>query len=513
MTEASNPPPSSSKGVARYDGPRTIEQLTAYSQLLAVNTTPDGRTWRNDALPATFRGNPASVAFAVEYAKALDVSPVTALIGIHIVDGKPTASAGLISALVRRAGHRIRTWTEGTIEDGTFRAITTIVRADDPEFTYESIWTLDRAVRAGLMKRTADGRIVAAKERSAWATYPENMCKSRTITEASRDAAEDAILGVHYTPEELGVDVDESGEPVYTVTTVQASTVQEAAQEAATQVAEQTSTETPATDAPAPEAGSQESDVDRADRIRIEILRAKSVDDLRAVWSDPEGLNGVTAYAKGAVVGNEIDEETTLYDLFGRAVKAIEAGSRLTTRFDEEDGDGAAAAGDDPDSDGDVHDAEIVEDEAESAEDPVATPTPTAEQLAADLAWKRDPADALAELDKILAELPEVAVAEVREWAAREGLNPGVASANSATIAKAIVSGRPFTDATLASMAAGDVGDPLALVQRVLGGVVISEHVHTPQEQHETQLRENSAARGQSGRDAAREAARAAANR
>lgn len=473
---------SPSKAVARYDGPRSIGELQAYAQLLAVNTTPDGRAWRNDALPATFRGNPAAVAFAVEYAKALDVSPVTALIGIHIVDGKPTASAGLISALVRRSGHKIRTWIEGSIAEGTAKGITTITRADDAEFEYRSEWTLDRAVRAGLMNRTADGRVVAAKPKSAWATYPENMLKSRSITECSRDAAEDAILGVHYTPEELGVEVDESGEPVYTVTTV----------------AEQVAYVPSPTPAAAPEAATEEAATEKAsapevnldelaETVRVQILDARTAEDLTAVWRDPEGIAAASSRAAVLTCGDENGVETSVLDLFKRAGEAIRAGSHLTAERDRGDDSDAAApeptetpGGPDAGTSepggvfcgGCGHPEDDCQCPAETAAEAPAPVPPVRriEQALADL-----PAtEARAELDKVMRSLWSKEQEQVLEWAKAQGLNPNHSAGNCATIVRAIADGTPFDDETLMARGEGS-DDPVSLVMRVLGGVVVAQ--------------------------------------
>lgn len=444
-----------SRDVARYDGPRTVEDLRAYSQLLAVNTTPDGRAWRNEALPATFRGNPASVAFAVEYAKALDVSPVTALIGIHIVDGKPTASAGLISALVRRAGHKIRTWTEGRFSDGTIRAITTIHREDDPEFEYRSEWDLDRAVRAGLMK-VEGGRFVASKAKSAWSTYPENMLKARTVTECARDAAEDAILGVHYTPEELGADVDENGEVVYTVTQVPHPTPSPADAPPAAA--------TPAQEAAQDSAGTMTPD-EFDEAVRVAILDARTAEDLTAVWNwtDPNRGGAVGDHAKVIVVGDENAEETTLVDLFRRAGDAIKAGTHLTAGRDEngdDDGGTPAEVVEDPNP-GDAGDAAPVDTvDAVVVEDE--TPAPAAETYGG----KGDPEStpARARLDAVMAGLTEAQIQTVVGYCRDKGLNPANGEDACHEITRAIVTGWAW--------AAGDE-DPEALVARVLGGEVV----------------------------------------
>lgn len=147
-------------------------------------------------LPESYRRQPANVLWAVEYGEMLGLAPMAAITGIHVISGKPTASASLISALVRRAGHRLRVTGDGE------RAVAEIVRSDDPDFTFRSEWTLERAQVAGL---TGKG---------TWKSYPAAMLKARAITEVARDACEEALSGVHYTPEELGAEVDGDGDPV-----------------------------------------------------------------------------------------------------------------------------------------------------------------------------------------------------------------------------------------------------------------------------------------------------------
>ena len=141
-------------------------------------------------LPPAYRSQPANVLLAMEYGDALGLSPIAAIQGVNVIDGKPSASASLIGALVRRAGHRLRVETS---PDGT-SARATIIRHDDPEFPFTCTWTMERAQAAGL---TGKG---------AWRTYPEAMLKARAITEVARDACPEVLSGVQYTPEELGAD-------------------------------------------------------------------------------------------------------------------------------------------------------------------------------------------------------------------------------------------------------------------------------------------------------------------
>jgi len=142
-------------------------------------------------LPNQYVENPANLLWAVEYAEMIGVHPIEAVTGIHVIEGKPSASSALISALVRRAGHRLR--VTATKE----KANCQIVRCDDPEFTFEVTWTLDDARNAGLLGK------------DVWKKYPRAMLKARAISECAREACEDALGGVRYTPDELGAVVDD----------------------------------------------------------------------------------------------------------------------------------------------------------------------------------------------------------------------------------------------------------------------------------------------------------------
>lgn len=172
-------------------------------------------------LPAAYRRNPANVLYAVEYGTMLGIAPMAAINGIHIIDGKPTVSPALMSALVRTAGHKLRIKMSGAVEAGDLRATVTLIRLDDPDNPFESTWTLQRAERAELVRLDTDehGRCVPfardSKGRALpWQKYPEAMVKARAISEVCREGAEEVLCGAHYTPEELGAIVDADGDVI-----------------------------------------------------------------------------------------------------------------------------------------------------------------------------------------------------------------------------------------------------------------------------------------------------------
>lgn len=154
-------------------------------------------------LPESYRQQPQNVLYAIEYGRTLGITAMAAMTGVHVIKGKPTASAALIGALVRRAGHKLRVTGNGR------KAVAQIIRCDDPDFVYESTWEL---------RRNEDGNPNAEEAgllgKDTWKQFPAAMLKSRAITQVARDACEEVLFGLHYTPEELGQDVDGEGVPV-----------------------------------------------------------------------------------------------------------------------------------------------------------------------------------------------------------------------------------------------------------------------------------------------------------
>ena len=160
---------------------------------------------KSGLLPGAYRGRPANVLVAIETGYMLGIAPMAALHNIHIIDGKPTYSAALMAALVRKAGHRLRV---RLVDENT--AVAELVRSDDPDYTYRSEWTTRRARDAGLLGK------------DVWKKYRPNMLKNRAVSEVIRDAAQDVFLGPVYVPEEMGVIVDIDGDIVDTAPTAPA---------------------------------------------------------------------------------------------------------------------------------------------------------------------------------------------------------------------------------------------------------------------------------------------------
>lgn len=289
-----------------FTQPRTPHERYVFAQSLA-----EARQ-----LPGQIRGSQADVLLRIEYGVAVGIPPVSALTAIHLIDGKPTASAGMISGLLRTAG-KLRLWTEQDPKeaDGIKRAVATYRRHDDPDFEYRVEWTVERAIAAKLLRRDGD-RLLAVKPGSAWDTYRDGMLKARATSEIGRDAAEDVLLGIHYTPEELGATVNESGDVIEGEVVGSTTFVNYATPPAAEPA-------TPVVDVTA----------ERLEEVRSLILAAwqdGSLEDLTAVFRGPVKEYDLAATLE-VVTLEEVDgkptgEVVTLEELFRRVGTAIRNG-------------------------------------------------------------------------------------------------------------------------------------------------------------------------------------------
>lgn len=166
----------------------SISEKQQYAELLA----------QASLLPKQYQRNPANVLLAMELGQSLSIPPIQAINEVHVIEGKPSASANLIGGLVRRAGHVLRI----RVDRDAMQATAQIIRNDDPDYTFEVTWTMDDAKRAG------------STGKDNWKKYPIAMLKARAITEVAREACPEALMGIAYTPDELGAVVDQDGNPI-----------------------------------------------------------------------------------------------------------------------------------------------------------------------------------------------------------------------------------------------------------------------------------------------------------
>lgn len=140
-------------------------------------------------VPEAYRNKPADVFVAVTLGQSVGISPIQSLSEINVIKGKPTMSASLIAAQVRKAGHKLRIEVEET--PGKESATCTIIRRDDPDHPFVSKRDRAWAQRMGLLNN------------SNYIKQPATMLKKRAITDCARDACSEALCGIDYTPDEM----------------------------------------------------------------------------------------------------------------------------------------------------------------------------------------------------------------------------------------------------------------------------------------------------------------------
>lgn len=126
----------------------------------------------------------------------LGVPPMQAMRGIHVVDGNPQLSAGLIAALVKRSGRYDYRVSEA---NDTVVSLEWLQRDDKGrwETVGDSDFTRAEAETAGLLKKTN------------WQTYTEDMLFARALTRGARRYCPDVFGGAVYTLGEAAPDADD----------------------------------------------------------------------------------------------------------------------------------------------------------------------------------------------------------------------------------------------------------------------------------------------------------------
>lgn len=139
-----------------------------------------------DMLPDRFKGKPANVLVAREIAQAMGEAPWVVMSELYFVGNVPTFSAKYMRSRVRAAGHILRT----NFDAETQTAICTIIRHDDPDYEHVVKWDMKKAHAHGL------------GDKGHWKKNPELMLKNRAVSECVREACNEVMGGVNYTPDE-----------------------------------------------------------------------------------------------------------------------------------------------------------------------------------------------------------------------------------------------------------------------------------------------------------------------
>jgi hypothetical protein len=144
-------------------------------------------------LPSSIKTGPQAVAIMLA-GREIGVPPMQAMRQIAIIEGKPTISPELMLALILRRYPFCGIQYQQLDNAGCVINVKRDKRQADETWLAVS-FTIEDAKRAGLAHK------------QNWTKYPRAMCRSRAISEMARTVFPDAVMGMSYTPEELGANV------------------------------------------------------------------------------------------------------------------------------------------------------------------------------------------------------------------------------------------------------------------------------------------------------------------
>ena len=147
----------------------------------------------SDILPTAYRNKPGNILVAVNYGASMGLQPAESLYRIHVIEGKPTMSAELIAAQVRKHGNKLHIY-----KDYERMSVTAeIIRSDDPDFKFRETRNMEWAKRMGLSGK------------KNWVKDPMTMLKWRAITAVAREACPECLYGAGYTQDEMEESLDD----------------------------------------------------------------------------------------------------------------------------------------------------------------------------------------------------------------------------------------------------------------------------------------------------------------
>ena len=143
-------------------------------------------------VPKGLRGNRGKVLAAILTGRELGIGPMSALKHVAVISGRPSLSAELQLALVRREGHRVT--GQATAERAELHG----ERADTGE-TMDVVWTVETALRAGLIDRLDEEGKPVARSQSGnplpWELYTHSLLWARAVTQLTSQLFSDVVVG------------------------------------------------------------------------------------------------------------------------------------------------------------------------------------------------------------------------------------------------------------------------------------------------------------------------------
>lgn len=290
---------------------------------------------------------PEAVAVTALKGRELGIPPMQALSHIHVIEGRPTASAELMRSMVLREGHFI------AVREQTKDAACVIGKRKEwaESMPPVEVWYLrEEAEEAGLAHK------------SNWKKHPVDMLVARATSRMCRQIFADVLMGASYTPDELDAEVDYTVEGEITVT------VERDQQQAAAPVRRREDDGTPITDGQKTklsvllkELGIRQDGQGGDVLYRAGMMAAYGVDSIKGL-SKLQATNLIDVFERGKQTTDKETGEVKLVAPEEMAAAFLSRGSAWLAEQERSESDGGQ--GPRLDENGEpIVDAEVVDDE------------------------------------------------------------------------------------------------------------------------------------------------------
>lgn len=191
--------------------PALVTNNVPAQKQLSRSFLPSDQEWRQivsmaDAavksglMPSSIRNREAVAIIALK-AWELEIPFMVGLSQIAVINGRPAMQSELIQALARKNHPGL---VFNILESNSEKCVVEGCRSERMAKPLKISFTIEEAKRANLTTK------------DVWKHYPAAMLRHRATTALLRALVPEALMGVSYTPEELGEEVDSSGAIVTT---------------------------------------------------------------------------------------------------------------------------------------------------------------------------------------------------------------------------------------------------------------------------------------------------------
>ena len=155
---------------------------------------------KSGMLPTSIK-TPEAAAIIILKGRELGLSFMTSIAQLHVINGKPSMSAELIQGLARK---NLPGLVMNILASDSKIAQIEFIRPEKGAKPFIQSFTIEEATNAKLTSK------------DIWKQYPAAMLWSRCVTAGLRKVCPEALMGISYTPEELGAEVNQDGDVIET---------------------------------------------------------------------------------------------------------------------------------------------------------------------------------------------------------------------------------------------------------------------------------------------------------